>query len=635
MSELQREQSGSTLIRSSFPMRESQGGGRSIIVDANGAKAGLGAKAARLQQKAAELLAATQHFADEIALRPNHGDVAAPLADLRRMGALGLLTAPLPVAHGGLGLGLETGLDTGVEAGGHLTLLRLLAAIGGGDLVLGRLYEGHVNGLILIATYGTPQQVASAAQDAREGLLFGVWNTGAKELLRLEGGVSDFTFSGVKNFASGAAFVKRPIVTAEREGFGWQMTVPRMESPEVAERIVIDKQFWHPLGMEASESYGIDFTGAVIAKNDLIGGPGDFYREPLFRGGAIRFAAVHAGAVLRLHRMFAEWLDTGGRGGDPYQVARLGEVALGAQEAVLWIERAAAVAEEALSLRADKLATERMLEYANMTRLAIERIATAAMQRVVAGVGAHGLLQPHRFERILRNLTMYLRQPAPDQALAEVGRASLRKTNLRADGAGNGMWRSSKVEGSLPPAYFRQIYERNRDPWNFETSEYEAGKYARTLASLPCERYTSALEIGCSIGVLTKQLAPRCHALLSLDVSERALAVARERCAALLQVRFERMQVPHEMPDGLFDLIVISEVAYYWQREDLERAATLLANRQPVGGHLVLVHYTASVPDYPLTGDQVHDAWLARPEWRGIRQERGVGYRLDVLERRG
>ncbi|WP_263382573.1 SAM-dependent methyltransferase [Granulicella arctica] len=622
MSDLQ--QNGSSTVATTFPLREAQTiQVRPRVNDANGHAS---KSTGKLQQKATDLLAAAQQFADEVAARPNGGEVAAPLADLQSMAELGLLVAPLPLAYGGLGLG--------TEAGGHLILLRILAAIGGADLVLGRLYEGHANGLILVATFGTPQQIATAAQDARNGLLFGVWNTGAKELLRLEGGPSDYIFRGVKNFASGAMFVKRPIVTAEREGLGWQMTIPRMESTKVAGSVQFDPGFWHPLGMEGSESYGVTFTGATVTTNDLIGKPGDFYREPLFRGGAIRFAAVHAGAVLRLHRMFAEWLEAGGRGGDPYQVARLGEVALGAQEAVLWIERAAAIAEDGLSLDADKLNCERMLECANMTRLAIERVATAMMQRVVAGVGAHGLLRPSRFERIVRDLTMYLRQPAPDQALADVGRASLRKTNLRSDGAGNGMWRGHRTEGSLPPAYFRQIYERSRDPWGFETSEYEAGKYAVTLESLPRERYETALEIGCSIGVLTKRLAPRCNSLLSLDVSERALAAARERCKGLSQVRFARMQVPHEMPEGLFDLIVVSEVAYYWQREDLERAASLLAERQAAGSHLVLVHFTAPVPDYPLTGDEVHDAWLARSEWVGVRQERRAGYRLDVLERR-
>ena len=283
------------------------------------------------------------------------------------------------------------------------------------------------------------------------------------------------------------------------------------------------------MGMEGSESFGIDFTGISISSSDLIGNPEDFYREPLFRGGAIRFAAVHAGAVLRLHRLFAEWLETRGRGGDPYQVARLGEVALSAQEAVLWIERAATIAETCFLLNADKLESERMLECANMTRLAVERIATKVMQRVVSGIGAHGLLRPSRFERIVRDLTMYLRQPAPDHTLAEVGRASLRKNNLRADGAASGLWIESIPEGSLPPAYFRQIYERSGDPWNFEKSAYEADKYQETLRSMPRKIYENALEVGCSIGVFTQQLAQRCELLLSVDVSDKALDAARQR----------------------------------------------------------------------------------------------------------
>ena len=87
------------------------------------------------------------------------------------------------------------------------------------------------------------------------------------------------------------------------------------------------------------------------------------------------------------------------------------------------------------------------------------------------------------------------------------------------------------------------------------------------------------------------------------------------------------------MPHGQFDLIVVSEVAYYWQREDLERAVRLLAELQPSGGHLILVHYTELVADYPLTGDEVHNIWLSRPEWKLLLQRQGKGYRLDVLQR--
>ena len=83
------------------------------------------------------------------------------------------------------------------------------------------------------------------------------------------------------------------------------------------------------------------------------------------------------------------------------------------------------------------------------------------------------------------------------------------------------------ASGSLAPEYFERLYAQSADPWDFEASPYEAAKYAATLAALPRPRYANAFELGCSIGVLTRALAPRCERLLATDVSEAALAQAR------------------------------------------------------------------------------------------------------------
>lgn len=190
---------------------------------------------------------------------------------------------------------------------------------------------------------------------------------------------------------------------------------------------------------------------------------------------------------------------------------------------------------------------------------------------------------------------------------------------------------------SLPPSYFEDVYRANADPWGFETSPYEAAKYAATLAALPRPHYDRAFEIGCSIGVLSERLAPRCRELLSVDVVPEVLARARARCRHLPQVRFERMSVPAGFPDGAFDLILVSEVGYYWSRDDLDRARELVVGAMAPGGHLLLVHWTPWVHDYPLTGDQVHEAFLAEAGDGGrLRQLRGGQegtYRLDLFER--
>lgn len=190
---------------------------------------------------------------------------------------------------------------------------------------------------------------------------------------------------------------------------------------------------------------------------------------------------------------------------------------------------------------------------------------------------------------------------------------------------------------TLPPGYFDEVYRANTDPWQFASSAYEREKYAATLAALPHPRYERAFEIGGSIGVLTAQLAARCGHLLSVDVSEAALAQARQRCADLPQVEIRKMQVPDEFPAGQFDLILLSEVGYYWSLPDLARAADQLLAALPPGGQLLLVHWTPVVPDYPQTGDEVHAFFLRKAgpggSLRHLSGTRHAQYRLDLLEK--
>ncbi len=188
---------------------------------------------------------------------------------------------------------------------------------------------------------------------------------------------------------------------------------------------------------------------------------------------------------------------------------------------------------------------------------------------------------------------------------------------------------------SLAPSYFDALYQADPDPWKFATSEYEAQKYAATIAALPRHRYRSAFEIGGSIGVLTAQLAPRCAALLSIDVSERAQAQAIQRCQAWPQVRCQIMQFPQQYPNAQFDLIVLSEVGYYWSLADFKTAQSRIVECLEPGGHLLLVHWRPVSPDYPLTGDAVHDSFLElspTPLEHIIAQPTGR-YRLDLFQK--
>ena len=60
--------------------------------------------------------------------------------------------------------------------------------------------------------------------------------------------------------------------------------------------------------------------------------------------------------------------------------------------------------------------------YAAMTRTAIEAISQDIMRETERMVGARGMMRPDPFGRMVRDLTMYLRQPAPDAVIERIGR---------------------------------------------------------------------------------------------------------------------------------------------------------------------------------------------------------------------
>lgn len=135
------------------------------------------------------------------------------------------------------------------------------------------------------------------------------------------------------------------------------------------------------------------------------------------------------------------------------------------------------------------------------------------------------------------------------------------------------------AERSLPAAYFEGIFAGDADPWGLASSPYEAAKFDRTIAALSARRAAFALEVGCAGGVLTERLSAVCDRLLAIDVSPTALERARRRLSGRRNVRFEAAAFPRDCPvlDGL-DLVVLSEVAYYWSVADLDLSTRRIAD---------------------------------------------------------
>jgi 2-polyprenyl-3-methyl-5-hydroxy-6-metoxy-1,4-benzoquinol methylase len=185
---------------------------------------------------------------------------------------------------------------------------------------------------------------------------------------------------------------------------------------------------------------------------------------------------------------------------------------------------------------------------------------------------------------------------------------------------------------SRPAKHFERLYLANPDPWDLGTSLYEQQKYAATLSVLGSRHFQSALEVGCSIGILTSRLASHCDRLLALDFAPSAVTAARARCAPYPSVQIEQMQVPRQWPEGSFDLILFSEVLYFLDESDLmETCAHALGSLLP-GGQVLLVNYTGETDD-PLSGDTAASSFIkaAAPTLHPIYQTRQPHYRLDLL----
>jgi SAM-dependent methyltransferase len=184
---------------------------------------------------------------------------------------------------------------------------------------------------------------------------------------------------------------------------------------------------------------------------------------------------------------------------------------------------------------------------------------------------------------------------------------------------------------TLPEAYFADMYAGAEDPWGLRTRWYERRKRDVTLAALTRARYRRAFEPGCSIGVLTAALADRCDELVAADLSERAVAAARAEVAPRDHVRVDRMAVPHEWPEGLFDLVVVSELAYYLSPATLDLLLGRVIGSLAPRGTLLACHWRHPVPDYPATGDDVHRLLLERPGLTLAVSHVEEDFRLDLL----
>lgn len=186
---------------------------------------------------------------------------------------------------------------------------------------------------------------------------------------------------------------------------------------------------------------------------------------------------------------------------------------------------------------------------------------------------------------------------------------------------------------SLDAGHFHRLWADEDDPWGLESTWYEDRKRAVVLAALPDPHYRRAFEPGCAGGALSTELAPRCDELVCTDLARQAVDRARTRLAGHPHVRVTQAAVPNEFPVGPFDLVVVSELAYYFADEKRVALWEGLRERLEPGGTLLAVHWTREVPGYPADGARVHEELVRIEGFEQVAEHREADFRLDVLAR--
>jgi len=212
---------------------------------------------------------------------------------------------------------------------------------------------------------------------------------------------------GGKAFCSGAGFATRALVTAAT-ATGNQMLVINIE-PGV-------RVFPSPIklsGMRATATGSMDLSGIQITPDALLGVEGDYLREPVFSAGAWRSVAAAFGGLTALVAIHRDEIIKRGRTDDAHQQARFGALLIAFETARLWMAQAA------LRGCVEDDDEQAIVAYVNLARLAVEAACLDAMRLTQRGLGLGAFIVGHPAERICRDLATYLRQPAPDEALAK------------------------------------------------------------------------------------------------------------------------------------------------------------------------------------------------------------------------
>ncbi len=162
-------------------------------------------------------------------------------------------------------------------------------------------------------------------------------------------------------------------------------------------------------------------------------------------------------------------------------------------------------------------------------------------------------------------------------------------------------------------ADFASVYKRaTQDAWNYTENPFERERFDLVVNVLSTVRAKKALEVGCAEGHLTRRIASCVDDLMACDIMKEAIDRARANCGDLDNVRFLQTDIRTRWPEEMFDLLVYSDVLYFFSRKEVRQVIRDSARYVPEGGHLLFAnewhsHYRMFThPSYIL--EQFHES---------------------------
>ncbi|VCU70441.1 biotin biosynthesis protein BioC [Pigmentiphaga humi] len=182
---------------------------------------------------------------------------------------------------------------------------------------------------------------------------------------------------------------------------------------------------------------------------------------------------------------------------------------------------------------------------------------------------------------------------------------------------------------------FEALYRNHPDPWSVRSAWYERRKLGLLMAALPRERYRCALELGCGTGQATVELAARSDAVLAVDGAPTAAARCQEALAqrGTINARVYLLDLPGQWPlaaGAAVDLIVVSELAYYFSDDALRRFIQCCSRSLAPGGDWAMCHYTLPFHDRLQDTARLHRAVDDTAGLRRIVTHDDARFRLDI-----